>query len=100
MLYKESSIKSQSKKGDRMKHRRRRGRWLGKQDLFIDSASRERVEYWVLTLLISMNGHRDFFSSMGGFTDDSIAYFLGLDKYVDDSEAGDRKDIQRSGEQT
>ena len=76
-----------------MKRRRRRGRRLGHQDLLIDSASRERVEYWVLTLLILLNGHRDFFSSMGGFTDDSIAYFLGLDKYVDDSEAGDRKDI-------
>jgi len=30
---------------------------------------------------------------MGGFTNDSIAYFLGLDKYVDDFEAEDRKDI-------
>jgi SpoVK/Ycf46/Vps4 family AAA+-type ATPase len=76
-----------------MKRRRRRGQRLDNQDLFIDSASRERIEYWVLTLLISLNGYRDFFSSMGGFNDDSIAYYLGLDRYVDNLEVEGRKEI-------
>ncbi|HHH37593.1 MAG TPA: AAA family ATPase, partial [Epsilonproteobacteria bacterium] len=76
-----------------MKHRRRRRRGSGRQDLSIDNVSRERVEYWVLSMLIPLNGHRDFFNTMGSFSDDTVAYFLGLDKYVDNYAPEDKKEI-------
>ena len=48
--------------------------------------SKDIVELWILKVLLDLNGHRDFLDSMRGFTDDSVAYFLGLDKFVDEYE--------------
>lgn len=66
-----------------MRKQRRRG-VTGNPNFYIDKASKEIVELWILKVLIRLNGHRDFVGTTGGFSDDSIAYFLGLDKYVNE----------------
>ena len=72
---------------------RRRKRRRGNALLETDKKSKKLLEYWILTILLRLNGHRDFFSSMRGFSDDTLAYFLGLDKYVDDSEESPKQEI-------
>ncbi len=72
---------------------RRRKRRTGNALLETDKKSKKLLEYWILTILLRLNGHRDFFNSMRGFSDDTLAYFLGLDKYVDDSEVSSKQEI-------
>ncbi|NOR56620.1 MAG: AAA family ATPase [Sulfurovum sp.] len=63
------------------------------QSLSINKQSKDIVELWILKILLDLNGHREFMSSMRGFTDDELAYFLGLDKFVDEYEEKDKKEI-------
>jgi Cdc6-like AAA superfamily ATPase len=72
---------------------RRRKRRTGNALIETDKKSKKLLEYWILTILLRLNGHRDFFSSMRGFSDDTLAYFLGLDKYVDNSEESPKQEI-------
>jgi len=72
---------------------RRRRRRTGNQNLTIGNRSKDIVELWILKILLDLNGHREFMSSMRGFTDDTLAYFLGLDKFVDEYEDKDKKEI-------
>ena len=55
--------------------------------------SREIVEFWVLKILVDLHGTQEFIDIMRGFSDDSIAYFLGLGDYVDEFEEKDKKEI-------
>ncbi|MDD3591867.1 MAG: ATP-binding protein [Sulfurovum sp.] len=52
-------------------------------NVYVDERSKNIVELWILRILIPLNGHRDFINLSRGFSNDTIAYFLGLDKYVD-----------------
>ena len=72
------------------RHRRKR---TTNQTLYIDNKSKEIVELWTLRILLDLNGNRDFFHSVRGLSDDNLAYFLGLNKFVDDYEETDRKEI-------
>jgi len=72
---------------------RRRKRRTRNALIETDKKSKRLLEYWILTILLRLNGHRDFFNSVRGFSDDTLAYFLGLDKYVDDSEVGSKQEI-------
>ena len=72
---------------------RRRRRRTGNQHLTIRNRSKEIVELWILKIRLDLNGHREFLDSMRGVTDDSLAYFLGLDKFVDEYEDKDKKEI-------
>lgn len=72
---------------------RRRRRRTGNQHLTIGNRSKDIVEFWILKILLDLNGHREFLDSMRGVTDDSLAYFLGLDKFVDEYEDKDKKEI-------
>jgi len=71
----------------------RRKRNRSSQHISINKKSKEIVEFWMLKILIDLNGTREFMESMRGFTDDSIAYFLGLGKYVEEFEEKDMKEI-------
>ena len=62
-------------------------------NLSMNKKSKEIVELWMLKILLDLNGTREFMGPMRGFTDDSLAYFLGLDKYVDDFEENDMKEV-------
>lgn len=62
-------------------------------NIYIDKASKELVELWILRTLLTLNGHRDFINGSRGFSDDSIAYFLGLDKYVDNYDEDQNKEV-------
>ena len=75
-----------------MSIRRRRNRSRNK-NLTMGNRSKDIVELWILKILLDLNGHRDFLDSMRGVTDDSIAYFLGLDKFIDEYEDKDKKEI-------
>ena len=66
--------------------RRRRKRNASNQALFINPKSKDIVELWILRILITLNGNRDFVSSMRGFSCDNLASFLGLDTFIDDVE--------------
>ena len=71
----------------------RRSKNRNNQNISINKKSKEIVEFWMLKILIDLNATHEFMGAMRGFTDDSIAYFLGLDKYVDDFEEDDMKVI-------
>ncbi len=75
-----------------MSIRRKRNRSRNK-NLTMGNRSKDIVELWILKVLLDLNGHRDFLDSMRGFTDDSVAYFLGLDKFVDEYEDKNKKEI-------
>jgi len=75
--------------------RRRRRNTPNNQALYIDNASKEIVRLWILRTLITLNGHRDFIGTMRGFSDDSIAYFLGLEKYVNEYEDKQRNEVMQ-----
>jgi len=60
---------------------------------YVDEISKEVVTYWVLKLLLKLNGHREFIDKDGSIRDDDIAYFLGLGAYVDDDLEIDKKEI-------
>jgi len=75
-----------------MSIRRRRNKSRNK-NLTMGNRSKNIVELWTLKILLDLNGHRDFIDSMRGVTDDTIAYFLGLDKFVDEYEDKDKKEI-------
>jgi len=79
-------------KGDNMRRRRKRN-YTNNQTLYIDNASKEIVELWILRILLPLNGRRDFIHPMRGFSEDSVAYFLGLDKFIDDYDEKDKKEI-------
>ena len=66
--------------------RRRKKTNTSKQALFINPKSKDIVELWILRILITLNGNRDFVSSMRGFSCDNLASFLGLDTFIDDAE--------------
>ena len=70
--------------------RKRRSRNV---NLSMHRKSKEIVSYWILKMLIDLNATRDFMNSMHGFSDDSIAYFLDLDAFVDDYDEKDKKAI-------
>jgi SpoVK/Ycf46/Vps4 family AAA+-type ATPase len=72
-----------------------RRRKRSNKNVSINKKSKEIVELWVLKILIDLNGTHEFMGSMRGFTDDSIAYFLGLGKYVEDFEEKDMKEITK-----
>ncbi len=72
---------------------RRRKRRTGNALPETDKKSKKLLEYWILTILLRLNGHRDFLNSMRGFSDDTLAYFLGLDKYVDDYEGNSKQEV-------
>ena len=72
---------------------RRRGNRSRNKNLTMENRSKDIVELWILKILLDLNGHRDFLDSMRGITDDTIAYFLGLDKFVDEYEDKDKKEI-------
>jgi len=74
---------------------RRRKRRTGNTLIETDKKSKKLLEYWILTILLRLNGHRDFFSSMRGFSDDTLAYFLELDKYVDNFEISSKVEIMK-----
>jgi hypothetical protein len=76
---------NQSKTIKRKLMRRRRRRTKSNQALFINPKSKDIVELWMLRILITLNGNRDFISSMRGFSCDNLASFLGLDAFIDDS---------------
>lgn len=63
--------------------RRHRNRKSTTNNTYVDEKSKNIVELWILRILIPLNGHRDFINSSRGFSNDTIAYFLGLDQYVD-----------------
>jgi SpoVK/Ycf46/Vps4 family AAA+-type ATPase len=63
--------------------RHRSKKFTNNNNIYIDKGSKNIVELWILRTLIPLNGHRDFINVSRGFSDDTIAYFLGLDKYVD-----------------
>ena len=71
----------------------RRRRNTHNQPIYIDNASKEIVELWILRILLPLNGHREFIDAMRGFSEDSIAYFLGLDKFIDEYDEKDKKEI-------
>jgi len=75
---------------------RRRKRRTGNALTEADKKSKKLLEYWILTMLLRLNGHRDFFNSMRGFSDDTLAYFLGLDEYVDDFETNSKQKIMET----
>ena len=73
--------------------RRRRRNSANNNTIYIDNTSKEIVELWVLRILLPLNGHREFIDAMRGFSEDSIAYFLGLDKFIDDYDEKNKKEI-------
>ena len=73
--------------------RHRRRKTTNNNNIYIDNASKEIVELWILRILLPLNGHRDFINPMRGFSEDSIAYFLGLDKFIDEYDEKDKKEI-------
>ena len=75
-----------------MRKNRRRNR-TNNQNLSMGKKSKEIVELWALKILLNLNGHREFIDTMRGITDDSLAYFLGLDKFVENYEDKDKKEI-------
>lgn len=70
------------------KHNRRRN-----CNLTVHKNFKEIVEFWILKILLDLNGHREFMSAMRGFSDDNIAYFLGLGKFVDVYNSEQKKKI-------
>jgi len=75
-----------------MRRRRSRKSTIG-NNIYIDKTSKDIVELWILRTLISLNGHREFINASRGFNDDNIAYFLGLDKYVDNYDEDKIKEV-------
>jgi len=73
--------------------RRRRRKTANNNTIYIDNTSKEIVELWILRILLPLNGHREFIDATRGFSEDSIAYFLGLDKFIDDYDEKDKKEI-------
>lgn len=73
------------------RHRRRNTN--NKNNIYIDNGSKEIVELWILRILLPLNGHRDFITTMRGFSDDALAYFLELDKFIDDIDEKDKKEM-------
>jgi len=67
--------------------RRSRKKHSNYQNLYVDSKSKEILELWVLRILVTLNGNRDFIRNMRGFSDDTLASFLGFEAYIDDAEA-------------
>lgn len=61
--------------------------------MYIDKESKEMVELWMLRTILTLNGHREFLSASRGFSNDDIAYFLGLDHYVDNYDEEKIKEI-------
>jgi len=72
-----------------MRRRRRRQ----SQTPTMEKRSKHLVELWALKILLTLNGHREFLDSMRGVTEDSLAYFLGLDKFVDEYEDKDKQEV-------
>ena len=75
-----------------MRRFRRRNR-TNNQNLSMGKKSKDVVELWVYKILLNLNGHRDFLDNVRGIRDDDLAYFLGLDKFVDNYEDKDKKEI-------
>ncbi len=73
--------------------RKRRRTRSHNQNLSISNKSKEMIEFWILKILLTLNGHREFIDNTRGITDDDLAYFLGLDKFVDNYEDKDKKEI-------
>ena len=71
----------------------RRKRRRSNSNLSMNKKSKDIVELWVLRILVNLNGTREFMAGMHSFTDDGIAYFLGLDKFVEDHDEKDKKTI-------
>ena len=63
------------------------------KNLSMNKKSKEIVELWILKILFDLNVMREFMGTTRGFTDESIAYFLGLEKYIDDFQYTDIKVI-------
>jgi SpoVK/Ycf46/Vps4 family AAA+-type ATPase len=61
--------------------------------MYIDKESKEMVELWILRMILKLNGRREFISDSRGFNDDDIAYFLGLDNYIDNHDEDQIKEI-------
>ena len=74
---------------------RRRKKRTGNALIETDKKSKKLLEYWILTILMRLNGHRDFFNNMRGFKDNTLAYFLELDNYVDNFEISSKVEIMK-----
>ena len=73
----------------------RRRRRSGVRGYELDKRSEALIRYWTLTMLLQLGGHREFFNGMRGFSDDSVAYFLGLEAYIDEYNAENRPAVMR-----
>ncbi len=67
---------------------------------FVDAKAKDLIEYWSLTILLRLNGHREFVDKNGDLSGEDLAYFLGLDDYAEDKLAYERKEdyqVKRMG---
>jgi len=81
-----------------MKHRQRNrsskfNKKIPNETYYVDSMAKDQISYWTLSILLRLNGHREFIDKEGDLNDVDLAYFLTLDDYAEDTIKYERKDV-------
>lgn len=60
----------------------------------IDTHLIDKASLWILRIILKLSGHREFIDRDGDLSKDTLAYFLGLDKYAEmESSEYTRKEV-------
>ena len=69
---------------------RRRRRYINSNNLdqdfnksdLVETELIDKVSLWILRIILKLGGHREFIDNRNEFSNDNLAYFLDLNKYV------------------
>jgi len=50
---------------------------------FVEKELIDKISFWILRIMLNLGGHREFIDSNGYISEDKLAYFLDIGKYVD-----------------
>ena len=62
------------------------------QDLEIDEEVKSLLLQWMLRILVPLGGYKKFIARHGGFADDDVAAFIGLEKWIDNDDFNSKRD--------
>ncbi|RLA07786.1 MAG: AAA family ATPase [Gammaproteobacteria bacterium] len=60
---------------------------------YVPKCLQGKIDLWTYRIIFKLGGHREFIDNGNRFDDDSLAYYLGLGKFVDSNDEFKRNDV-------